>query len=142
MIFKILWKLLASGISGIHRQKDAEFGIHLDSVPVREDELPLFLSFAGQNDGDLLGGYRQDGQFDTIELVEAAPRSRLGQSFVNASQTAKVHLVRTVEDDDVFAQRFAHVFCCFRLARAGRPARTAAHTHVQGLGQSDVATIG
>ena len=80
-----------------------------------------------------MSGHREDGQVDAVELVETAPRTGLSQTlknvlirlidmffrvhligwlarynpitFVDSAQTTEVHLVRTVEDDHVFAKR-------------------------------------
>lgn len=54
---------------------------------------------------DLLSGDRQDGQVDAIEFVETTPRTGLGQALEDATQSAVVHLLRTVEHHHVLAQR-------------------------------------
>lgn len=63
-----------------HREEDSKFWIHLHKVSIGEDELLLALLLAGKHNGNLLRGHRQDRQVDSIKLVKAAPRPRLGQA--------------------------------------------------------------
>ena len=52
------------------------------------------------------------------------------------------YLIRTIENDNIFCQRFSHVLHSLGFSGSGGPSRTSAHAHAQSLGQSDVATIG
>ena len=63
-----------------HCEEDSKFWIHLHKVSVSEDELLFALLLAGKHNGDLLRSHRQDRQVDSIKLVKAAPRPRLGQA--------------------------------------------------------------
>lgn len=81
-----------------HRKEDAKLGVHIDYITVTEDELVSALLLAGQHNGDLLCGHREDRQFDTVELIEAAPGTRLREPLEDAAQTAIVHLIGAVKD--------------------------------------------
>lgn len=59
-------------------------------------------------------------------------------TFVNTAKTAKVHLIRTVEDNNIFSKTPAHVFDSLRLACPSWASRCPSHRHAQSLGQSDV----
>ncbi|RNA11509.1 hypothetical protein BpHYR1_000026 [Brachionus plicatilis] len=93
------------------------------------------------NNGNLLRGNRQYGQVDAIELVKAAPCARLGKALVDAAQAPEVHLVRAVEHDHILTETSAHVLGGLGLAGAGGSGGRAAHRHVDGLGQRDVASV-
>ena len=138
LIFQIFRQLLTTGVSRVHCEEDAELWIHVNCVAVSENELLTLLSFARKNDGNLLGSHRENGQFNTIELVEATPRARLSETFVDSTQTAEIHLITAVKNHHVFAQRFAHVFGRLSFPSSGRTARTTAHAHVECLSERDV----
>lgn len=57
-------------------------------IAVGEDKVLALLLARRQHDGHLLGGHRQHGQLDAIELVEAAPGARLGEALVDATETS------------------------------------------------------
>ena len=59
--------------SAYHCQEYTELGVEVDTISVGEDELLLTFFLGRQNDSDLLGSYRQHGQVNTVELVEASP---------------------------------------------------------------------
>ena len=65
----------------------------------------------------------------------------LSQSFVNSSQSPKVHLIGTIEYDDVFPERFAHVFRRLCLAGPGWARGRPAHVHAHGLAKGYVASV-
>lgn len=56
-----------------HAEEDAKLKVHVNIVPVSEDEVFLALFLAGQDNGNLLGSHRQHGQVYTVELIKAAP---------------------------------------------------------------------
>ena len=67
--------------SPYHGEEKTKLGVERHKVAVREDELFLAIFLRREDDVDLLRGDRQHGQLNTIELVEAAPRSRLSQPY-------------------------------------------------------------
>ena len=69
-------------ICSYHGQEDTKLWVHVDNVSVREDELRFAFLLAGQHDVDLLGGYREHGQLNTVELIEAAPAAGLGKTYI------------------------------------------------------------
>ena len=94
---EILRQLLSTGIARIHGEKDAELGVHLNDVAVREGKLTLSFLLAGENDGDLLCRNGENRQIDTIELIEATERARLSKTLEDATQATEIHLIGTVE---------------------------------------------
>ena len=77
---KLVYHVLNRVTSTYHCQEDAELGVHGDIISVREDEDGFALLLAQQHNGDLLGGYGQHREFDTVELVEATPGTGLGKT--------------------------------------------------------------
>ena len=146
-----------------HGQEYSKFGIHVNHVAVHENKRFLLLLFTIQDQSNLLGSNGQHWQFDSVELVEAAPRSRLGQpfsdkcktllkskhfislhseliaTFENSTKAPVVHLIRTIENHDVFSQGLSHVLGCFSFACASWPRRATSHAHAESLGQRYVA---
>jgi len=57
----------------------------------------------------LNGHHGEDLHADAIELVKAAPGTRLGESFVNVATRFVVHLLRAVEDINHYAQGASEV---------------------------------
>ena len=64
-----------------HGEEEAKLGVHLHGVPVGEDKVLAAFLLAAQHDGDLLRRHGQHRQVDAVELVEAAPRPRLGEAW-------------------------------------------------------------
>lgn len=64
------------------------------------------------------GHHGEDLHADAIELVKAAPGTRLRQSLVNVAARFVVHLLRTVEDINHYAQGASQVLGGLRFARA------------------------
>ena len=64
-----------------HGEEKTKLVVERHEVTVGEDELFLAIFLRREDDVDLLRGDRQHGQLNTIELVEAAPRSRLSQTY-------------------------------------------------------------
>ena len=64
-----------------HREEKTKLGVERHEVAVREDELFLAIFLRREDDVDLLRSHRQHGQLNTVELVEAAPRPRLSQTY-------------------------------------------------------------
>lgn len=85
----------------------------------------------------------QDLHADAIELVKAAPCAGLGQPFVNVAARFVVHLLRTVEDINHYAQCSSQVLGCFRFPGAGWTGGRASHYQMQRLqpGRSNSAPV-
>ncbi len=92
-----------------HRDENAKLWIESDVVPVRKDEVVLPIAFGKQYDGNLLSGHWEHREFDSVELVEAAPGTGLGKTLEDAAETAEIHLVGAVEHDHVLAKAPTHV---------------------------------
>ena len=130
---QILRKLLPASIGGIHGNKDAKLRIHINCVSICEDELLSFLLLASENHRDLLSSNREDSQSNPVKLIKTSPGSRLGKSFVDSTKAFVIHLIRTVEDNNIFPQSFCHVLDCFSLASSSWACRSTTHTHPYGL---------
>jgi len=109
-----------------HRQEDPKLRVKRHNIAIREDELFLAFFLGHEHDVDLLGCDRQHRQLNAIELVETAPRARLCQALEDATEASKIHLIRTVEDDDVLAECLAHVFGGLSLASTRWTGRSSA----------------
>lgn len=79
MLFSSAGCFIGSELS-YHGEEDAELRVHVDHVPVCEDELLLLVLLTLQDDVDLLRGNGQNRQLDAVKLIEAAPGSRLSQT--------------------------------------------------------------
>ena len=63
-------------------------------------DLPLDALTDGNLDNlDLLSHHRQHFELDAVKLVEAGPRTRLGQTLEELAHSFVVETVRAVEDD-------------------------------------------
>ena len=63
------------------------------------------------------GADGQHGDGDAVELVKAAPGTRLRQTLVDLPHRLVVHLVAAVEDVALHAKRAGQVLGCLRLTR-------------------------
>ena len=59
-------------------------------------------------------------------------------TFKNPPQSSKIHLVRTIEDHNVFSKAPSHVLGCFSFTSSCRSRRCSPHAHTQRLSQSNV----
>lgn len=124
-----------------HCEEDAKLMVHIDKVSISESELRFLFFLACQSDGYLLGGHWKNWKLDTIEFIEAAPSTRLGETLVYSSETTVVHLVGTVEDDYIFAEAASHVLHRLRLACSSGACRCPSEGHTQGLRQRNIAPV-
>ena len=118
-----------------HRQKKSKLWIHRHGISVHEDELSFMFLFSHQDNIDLLGGDGQDRQLNAVELIEAAPRARLGESLEDPAKSTEVHLIRAVEDDAVFAEGLGHVLRRLCLTGTGRTGGSTTERHSKRLSQ-------
>jgi len=93
---KVVWKFLAPGITGVHRDEDGAGRIEHEFGSFKEESRHSLV------DGDLdalnlLCDHRQNLQLDSVELVEARPGARLRQTFEEFAHRLVVETVRTVE---------------------------------------------
>uniref|UniRef100_A0A1I8JGD9 CCHC-type domain-containing protein n=1 Tax=Macrostomum lignano TaxID=282301 RepID=A0A1I8JGD9_9PLAT len=90
----------------------------------------------------LNGHHGQHLYGDAVELVKAAPGTRLRQALVNVSDRLVVHLFGAVEHVNHDAQGSAKIFRRLRLSSTYFiEKRSAAHDEMQRLGQCNVAAI-
>lgn len=54
-------------------------------------------------------------------------------TFENPTQTSEIHLIRTVEDYDIFSQSLSHVFRCFCFTSSSWSSWSSSHVHSQSL---------
>lgn len=68
-------------LSTDHGEEDAKLGVHVHIVSIGEDKVFAPLLLAGEHDGDLLRGDRQNREVDAVELIKTAPRAGLSQTW-------------------------------------------------------------
>jgi hypothetical protein len=82
-----------------------------------------------------LGGYdREHLDRNTIELVEAAPSARLGETHENLTHRLIVHLVRAVEDDDLETESTTKILGSFGLTGTSGTSGSTTHAQIESLG--------
>lgn len=69
-------------------------------------------------------------------------QSRSFLTFIDTTKSSVVHLVWTIENNNVLSQAFAHVFSGLCFPCPSRSCWCTTHTHAQGLCQSDVTPKG
>lgn len=89
----------------------------------------------------LLRAHAQHVERDAVELVKAAPQSRLRKAPKDLARPPMIHLVAAVEHHHVFAQSIAQVFCGLGLACACRASGGTAERHAESLREGDVASV-
>lgn len=138
---QVLWQLLSTSVTGVHSNEEAEFRVHADLVTVSEDEEATAMFLRLQDNVDLLGSDGEDRKVDSVELIEATPRTGLSETLVNSSETSEIHLIGAVEDDAVFSKSFSHIFGSFGFTSTGGTSGSATESHTKSLSEGDVTSI-
>jgi hypothetical protein len=101
---KVLWELLSTSVTGVHGNEITTSHDKLDLAAwwfTREWEVRQ-VSFFGVGDGsNLSGDHRQSGERNSVELIEATPKSRLADTFEDLGHILEFMLIGTVGDNDI-----------------------------------------
>lgn len=60
-----------------HSDEDTKLRTQFNLIAIGKNKTFLLFLFCSKNDSNLLSGHRQDGKFDSVELVETTPRPGL-----------------------------------------------------------------
>merc|ERR1719506_3295588 len=137
---QVLRQLGAAGVARVHRDVGPDRAHELDLL-VHEEEL-LDVRADGVQHRLVLG--RDDAQHldtDAVELVEAAPGTRLGQPHEDVGHGEVRHLVGAVEHHDRETDRTGQVLRRLGLPGPRRASRSTTQDQVAGLRQRDVAAV-
>jgi hypothetical protein len=80
-------------------------------------------------------------QFNSVELIKAAPASTAAKSFEKFAHCSVVELVTAVKNNAVFSYCFCKVFSGFRLACSCRAFRGSSQILLKSTHQSTVTAI-
>jgi hypothetical protein len=95
---EVVWQLSSSCVAGVHRDEDCAAGIEHQGVFFKSESCCSTLSHERSLDLENLGShYRQNFNFDPVELVEAGPGSAASQAAEELAHGINVQLVRAVE---------------------------------------------
>jgi len=143
---KVLWKLGTSSITWVHGNEET-YGNFKTNLLIEEEEgalgwVELDLAYGIEDVLDLSGYDRQYLNGDSVELIEASPRSGLGETHEDLSHGEIVHLIGAVEDDDLKTKGSTEILGGLCLTSTGWTSGGTTHGEVQGLSKGDVASIG
>ena len=79
---------------------------------------------------------------ESVELIEATPRSRGGETLENPSHTLVIHLIGAVEYVDSLTESGGKILGGFSFTSSGRSSWCTTHLQVKSLGGCDVNSIG
>ena len=83
---KTFGELRTTEITGVHGNVSTACGIQTDLISLEEESLLIFLD--GIEDSlELDGAHREHFGDESVELIEATPRSRGGKTLENTSET-------------------------------------------------------
>jgi hypothetical protein len=104
---------------------------------------PLEALLLGKGNGlDLSCNHREGGERDTVELIEATPETTLAHTLEDLGHISVLVFVRTVRDDDEDTKSSSEILHSLSLSSTGRASRGTTVKHTEGLGKSDVTSIG
>jgi hypothetical protein len=76
---------------------------------------------------------RKCGERNTVELVEASPKSRLANTLENLGHVSELVLVRAVCDDDENTKSTTEIFDSFSLSSSGGTSWSTSVHHTESL---------
>lgn len=79
LLLQLFFSSIKIGLT-YHCEKNAKFRVHVHHVSICKDKLLLLVLFALQDNVYLLRCHRQHWQLDAVELIKAAPGTRLCQT--------------------------------------------------------------
>ena len=139
---QVLWKLLSTSITWVHGNEiGAGWDEHDWLLSVWEHE-SLESLLLGHGDGLDLGS--DDGKSwerNSVEFIEASPKSRLRNTLENLSHVSVLMLIRAVGDDDIDTKSTSEILDSLCLTGSGWTSWSSTVVHTEGLRKSDVAFI-
>jgi hypothetical protein len=139
---QVLWKLLSTSITWVHGNEiGAGWDEHDWLLSVWEHE-SLESLLLGHGDGLDLGS--DDGKSwerNSVEFIEATPKSRLGNTLEDLSHIFVLVLIRAVCDDDINTEGTSEILDCLCFTCSGWTSWSTTVVHTKSLGKGNVALI-
>mmetsp|Transcript_23248 Transcript_23248/g.48266 ORF Transcript_23248/g.48266 Transcript_23248/m.48266 type:complete len:297 (-) Transcript_23248:5318-6208(-) len=140
---EVLGELLPSSVTGVHGDKERAHGLQENILGIsRELEILNVLLLSILDREHLLGDHGEHRESDTVELIEATPKSSLTKTLEDLGTISVLHLIGTVRNDDENAQCVSKILCGLSLSGSGRTGRSSSEEHSKGLSKGDVALVG
>jgi hypothetical protein len=96
----------------------------------------------GRNSFDLGGDDGKGSERDTVELIEATPKTRLADTLEDLGHITELMLTRAVGYDDEDTEGTTQVLDGLSLTGTGGTSGCTTVAHAEGLSKSDVAPLG
>jgi hypothetical protein len=137
---KSFGKLSTSNVTRVHGNVSTTRGI--------KGDLSLLNSEAGDSSlnsiSDTLvlnGAHRQHGGEESVELIEATPRSGGSESLEDTSKTKIIHLIRAVENVNGFTHAGREILSGLSFTSSSGAGRCTTHFQMEGLSSSNINSI-
>jgi hypothetical protein len=96
----------------------------------------------GSCDGlDLRSNHRKCRKRDSVELIEATPKTTLANTFEDLGHISVLVLIRAVGDDDENTESTSQIFDSLSLTSSGWSSWSSTIEHTEGLGKGHIASI-
>jgi hypothetical protein len=140
---KVLWKLLSTSITWVHCD---EISAGLDQnnweLLIWEHESLEIKLLSSSDRLDLGGDNGKSSERDSVELIEATPKSGLADSLEDLGHISELMLIRAVSDDDENTEGSSKILDGLCLTSSGWTSWGSTEKHVKSLGKGNVASIG
>jgi hypothetical protein len=142
--FEVLRELLSTSITGVHGNEVTTSHDKSDLGAWRLTGEVEFLevSLLSVSDGSNLGS--DDGKSrkrNSVELIEATPKTRLTNTFEDLSHISELVLIGTVSNDDIDTKCATHILDSLGLSSTGGSSRGTTIKHTHSLSKCDVTFI-
>jgi hypothetical protein len=136
-----LWQLGSSEVTWVHGNESTASWVKGDLVTL--DDESLLALFDGVSDGlELDGAHRKHLWHKSVELIEASPGSGGSETLENLGHTLVIHLIGAVEHIASFSESGSEILGGLCLTGSGWSSWCTSHLKMEGLGSSDVNSIG
>ena len=140
-MLQIVGEVASSGIARIHRNEDTHISVELAGI-THQFYTGQLSEHSLLDSQDLLRASRKDSLFQSVELIEAAPRADLAETSENTTHGSIIETLVAVEYKHESPQLSAKHLNTFRLSSTSRSEWISTETKVKGLGEREVAAIG
>jgi len=139
---KVFWELLSTSITWVHGNEiSASSNKHNWLFSVWEHE-SLKAGFLSKSNGlNLSSNDGKSWERNSVEFIEATPKSRLGNTLEDLSHIFVLVLIRAVGDDDVNTEGTSEILDCLCFTCSGWSSWSTTVVHTKSLGKSNVALI-